>query len=107
MKSVGDLTKRLTQWSVADDKRLYRLMTYINSTQNYVLEGSIKDSMDKLQISLYTDSDHCSGIEHTKSTSGILMAIEGPNSFYPISWASRRQTATSRSTTEAETISLA
>ena len=107
MKSVGDLTKRLTQWSVADDKRLYRLMTYINSTQNYVLDGSIKDSMDKLHISLYTDGDHCSGIERTKTTSGILMAIEGPNSFYPISWASRRQTATSRSTTEAETISLA
>ena len=67
----------------------------------------MKDPVDQLQISLYTDSDHCSGIEHTKSTSGILMAIEGPSSFYPISWASRRQTATSRSTTEAETIALA
>ena len=105
MKSIGDLTRRLTQWSVADDKRLYGLMTYVNSTQNYVLEGSIKDSMDNLRISLYTDSDHCSGIERTKSTSGVLMAIEGPNSFYPLSWASRRQTANGRSTTEA--ISLA
>ena len=33
MKSIGDLTKRLTPWSVADDKRLYRLMTYILYTK--------------------------------------------------------------------------
>ena len=34
--------------------------------------------MGNLPLSLYTDSDHCLGIEHMQSTSGILMAIEGP-----------------------------
>ena len=28
MKVIGDLTKRLTTWSVADDKRPHRLMGY-------------------------------------------------------------------------------
>ena len=54
----------------------------------------------------YTDADHCSAQEDTKSSSGMFLCLEGPNSFWPLSWASRKQTATARSTTEAEMISL-
>eukprot|EP00435_Cladocopium_sp_Y103_P060485 s1600_g22.t1 len=68
MKAIGDLTKRLTTWSVADDKRL--------------------------------------SVDHTKSTSGMILALEGTETWFPLTWASRRQTATARSTTEAEMISL-
>ena len=55
---------------------------------------------------MYTDADHASETEHSKSTSGMVLVIQGPNSFFPLTWASRRQTASSRSTTEAEFISL-
>ena len=55
---------------------------------------------------VYTDADHCSGIDHTKLTSGMTLAVEGPSTWFPLTWASRRQTATARSTTEAEMISL-
>ena len=34
------------------------------------------------------------------------MTLEGPNSWWPLSWASRKQTSTARSTTEAEMVSL-
>ena len=36
----------------------------------------------------------------------MIMTLEGPHSWWPLSWASRRQTSTARSTTEAEMVSL-
>ena len=106
MKVIGDLTKRLTTWSVADDKRLHRLMGYVKHSKGHKLLGKVGDKSEDLKLCLYTDADHCSCIDHTKSTSGMMMAVEGPNTWFPLTWASRRQTATARSTTEAEMISL-
>ena len=106
MKVIGDLTKKLTTWSVADDKRLHRLMGYVKHSKGYRLTGKVGDPCQALKLCLYTDADHCSGIDHTKSTSGMMMAIEGPSTWFPLAWSSRRQTATARSTTEAEMISL-
>lgn len=106
MKCIGDLTKRLTTWSLADDKRLHRLMCYVKGSTKFKLVGKIGNDPEDLKICLYTDADHCSGIDHTKSTSGMIMSLEGSGSWFPLSWASRRQTATARSTTEAEMLSL-
>eukprot|EP00435_Cladocopium_sp_Y103_P050896 s279_g15.t1 len=36
----------------------------------------------------------------------MILALEGTETWFPLTWASRRQTATARSTTEAEMISL-
>ena len=41
-----------------------------------------------------------------KSTSGFILALEGPSSFALVSWNAKRQLAVSRSTTEAEFVSL-
>ena len=106
MKGIGDLTRRITTWSRADDKRLHRLMCYLYGSKGYTLQGHIGDPPELLKLCLYTDADHCSGIEHTKSTSGMFLSIEGPNTLWPIAWGSKRQTATARSTTAAEMISL-
>ena len=35
------------------------------------------------------------------------MVLCGPNTFFPLAWVSKRQTSTSRSTTESEVVSLA
>ena len=106
MKGIGDLTRRITTWSRADDKRLHRLMCYLYRSKGYTLQGHIGDPPELLKLCLYTDADHCSGIEHTKSTSGMFLSIEGPNTSWPIAWGSKRQAATARSTTAAEMISL-
>ena len=42
-----------------------------------------------------------------KSTNGGFLVFYGPNTFFPLSWICKKQTAVSRSTTEAEVISLA
>ena len=36
----------------------------------------------------------------------MFLALEGPNSFWPLCWGSKKQTATARSTCEAEMLSL-
>ena len=105
-KAISDLTRRLTCWSVADDKRLHRLMSYLYGSRKFTLKGYIRDPPELLRLCCYTDADHCSAQEDTKSTSGMIMTLEGPHSWWPLSWASRKQTSTARSTTEAEMVSL-
>ena len=56
---------------------------------------------------LFTDADHASKTDHGYSTSGSVLVSSGGSSFFPISFQSKRQTACSRSTTEAEAIALA
>jgi len=71
-----------------------------------MLEGHIRDDPSALHLSLYTDADHASGIEDVKSTSGMFLTLEGPDSFWPLCWGSKHKGATARSTCEAEIISL-
>ena len=106
MKGISDLTRKITTWSKADDRKLFRLMCYLKGTTNHVLEGYIRDKPEALKLNLYTDADHASGVEDVKSTSGMFLTLEGPNSFWPLCWGSKRQGATARSTCEAEIISL-
>ena len=58
-----------------------------------------------LRLSFYADADFGSAPD-MKSTSGYLLALEGPRSFALILWCGKRQRAVSRSTTETEFVSL-
>jgi len=42
-----------------------------------------------------------------KSTTGIFLALAGPNSFFPLTGISKKQTAVSHSTPEAEIVAAA
>ena len=106
MKGISDLTRRVTKWSVADDKRLFRLMSYLKGSPNLSIVHTMGDRFEDLRLCLYTDADHASDTEHAQSTSGMILCLEGDNTFWPLSWGSKKQTSTSRSTTEAEMVSL-
>ena len=53
------------------------------------------------------DADFGGDQRDVKSTSGGYLVLKGPNTHYPLAWVSKRQTSTSRSTTESEVVSLA
>ena len=53
------------------------------------------------------DADFGGDQHDVKSTSGGYLVLKGPNTHFPLAWVSKRQTSTSRSTTESEVISLA
>ena len=90
-----------------DDKRFLRLIQYINSTPHYRLVGTIEDDPEHLKLRLYVDADFAGDRLTGKSTSGGFLVLYGPNTFFPLAWVSKRQTSTSRSTTESEVVSLA
>jgi hypothetical protein len=86
---------------------LYKLICYIKSSENYLMIGRVGDRPEGLSIQLFTDADFAGEKSSARSTSGGLLALVGSDTFFPLAWVSKRQTATSRSTTEAEMISLA
>ena len=106
-KPIGDLASHLTTWSRNDDKRVYRLICYLNSTKDHRLVGKVGDPPSSLRLKLYVDADFSGESDNARSTSGGYLVLAGPNTWFPLTWVAKRQTSTSRSTTEAEVISLA
>ena len=106
-KPIGDLASHLTVWSRNDDKRVYRLICYLNTTKEYRLIGRVSDPPSALSLRLYVDADFSGEQDNARSTNGGYLVLAGPNTWFPLTWVAKRQTSTSRSTTEAEVISLA
>ena len=70
-------------------------------------ELSLED-LDEVQLVMWSDADWAGDPEDTKSTSGLLLELVNRTNErrWLISWAVRRQTSTSSSTAEAETVAL-
>ena len=66
------------------------------------------DDLDDVQLDLWSDADWCGDAEDTKSTSGMFLELLNKKTGrrWPISWAVRRQGATSSFTAKAETAAL-
>ncbi|CAE7035956.1 TY5A [Symbiodinium natans] len=107
IKPIGDLATRVQSWTRNNDKQLHRLICYINSTKTHRLVGTVQDNPGELHLALYVDADFAGEKVDAKSTSGGYLVLKGPNSFFPLAWVCKRQTSTSRSTTESEIVSLA
>ena len=84
--------------------RLHRLVCYINSSLDLHLKGHVGDSLDQLQLSLYSDADFAGDKSTSKSTTGIFLALTGPNTFFPLNGVSKKQTCVSHSIPEAEVV---
>ena len=107
-KAIQHLATRVQKWSRNDDKRLFRIICYLWTTRDFRLKGCIKDNHEDLYLCLYVDADFCGDFDSTQSTSGVYLILAGPRgTFFPLAWLAKKQTATSRSTTEAEMVALA
>ena len=93
----------MTKWSSECDKSLHRLMCYVNSTLDVKPRSYIGDSVDQCKPWLFADADHA-GEHDNKSTSGTFLALVGPNTYFPPSAFSKKQTSISISSTEAEVV---
>ena len=65
---------------------------------------TIKELHDPKDLELwyFADADLAGDPEDTKSTSGGRLVVIGPGTWFPICWVHQKQTATRRSTLEAE-----
>ena len=104
--TINDLARHVTRWNAACDKRLYRLICYIYATSNHSMHCYVGDKPQNCQLWLFTDASFAADAQDSKSTSGVMLAIMGPNTWSPVAWFTKKQTATSHSSSEAEIISL-
>ena len=104
LRCVGHLAGYLTKWNPEEDRKLHRMMGYINSTLGYRQIGFIGDEPDQLKLSLYTDADFAGDRKDSKSTTGVFLALTGPHSFFPLGAVSKKQPVCSHSTVEAEVV---
>ena len=103
LRAVQGLAARVTQWSKSCDLALHRLMCYINNTLDLRLEGFIGDKLHACRLFLFADADHA-GEHDNRSTSGCFLTLVGPNTYFPLTAFSKKQTAIAMSSTESEVV---
>ena len=93
---VNKLARAVTKWTKACDKRLARLISYIQHTcayKQYCYDGNT--------------AQHCrSGLFQDSDFAGDMLCNFGSRTFVPTSWMCKKQTSVSHCSTEAEVISL-
>ena len=107
LKPINDLATKVQKWTRVHDKKLLRLIQYIQHSLDYRLTAVCGDDPSELWLELFVDADFGGDQHDVKSTSGGYLVLKGPNTHFPLAWVSKRQTSTSRSTTESEVVSLA
>ena len=100
--SVNVLAREVTKWTVACDKRLFRLISYIHWTRFGTQSCFVGDHSKDIRLAMFADASFAGDL----STSGGYLCLIGPNTFVPISWLCKKQSAVSHSSSEAEVISL-
>ena len=106
LRPVCHLAQSLHAWTPECDRRLHRLMCYINCSLKDRSVGFVGDEPKDLWLGLFADADFAGDRKDSKSTAGVLLVLMGPNTFYPLTALSQKHGCTSHSTTEAEVVSL-
>ena len=101
LQTVNYLAIRLTKWNVVCDKRLFRLICYIDTTRDWIMYPVIGDNLCDCHLVVYSDSDFASDTETSKSTSGGYVVLVGPNTWAPLVPVCKSQAAVSHSSHKA------
>ena len=104
LRANGHLARYLTKWGRREDAKLHRLIFYIHHALDQRMIGFTGDKSEALWLGLYCDADFAGDKKDCKSTSGVFLALLGPHTFFPLSAVSKKQTAVSHSSTEAEIV---
>ena len=78
LKVVAMLAQRVSKWNRSCDKALHRLVCYIDSTSDHMLEGWVGDKAQDLELKLWADADFAGDRPSFRSTSGFILALAGP-----------------------------
>ena len=104
--SVNALARDVTRWTVACDKKLHRMIGYLNTTKDYSQICMVGDNFEDCQILMFVDAGFAGDLTDSKSTGGCISFLIGPNTCVPLSWACKELGSVCHSSTEAEVISL-
>ena len=90
LRPICSSARNVTKWDRACDKRLRRLMCYINQTHDHALESFVGDAPKLCHPVFFIDADFAGDMITAKPTSGTYVAIVGPNAYAPITVACRK-----------------
>ena len=93
--AVNTLAREVTRWTIACDRRLHRLICYMHHTENHVQHCWVGDPPDKCIMALYVDAGFAGDLKDSKSSTGAMLCLMGPNTFVPMTWICKKQTAVS------------
>ena len=82
--AVNALAREVTKWNIACDKRLHRLISYIHWKGETCIISYIGDKPSDCNLFLFCDASFAGDLRDSRSTSGSLLCIVGPNTFCPI-----------------------
>ena len=103
---MNTLAREVTKWTVACDKRLHRLISFIHFNKQSVIKSYVGNKPSECKLLLFCDASFAGDLKDSKSTSGSLLCLVGSRTFCPITWMCKKQGAVSHSSTEAEIIAL-
>ena len=92
LRAVCHSASCVTTWNRQNDVDLYRLICYINTTNNFMQVSWLGDAKEDLKLQIYADADFAGDPRTQRSTSGVVLALAGPYTRCMLSAASRRQT---------------
>ena len=81
---LASVARQISKWNKASDRRLHRLVSYLNATIGYSLEAFVGDDPEDCVVLEYCDASFADDIRESKSTSDCYLAIVGPNTFVPV-----------------------
>ena len=64
------------------------------------------DKPSDVIVALYVDAGFGGDLTDSKSTTGAMLCLMGPQTFVPLTWLCKKHTAVSHSSSEAEVIAL-
>ena len=107
-KKQNTLTRSVTKWTQARDRRLTRLISYIHFTSVFRQCCHVRNTAQRCRLGFFffQDSDFAGDLGDSKSYLGGISFIFGSRTFVPTSWMCKKQTAVSHDSTESEVISL-
>ena len=82
------------------------MISFIHHSNDHVLKSFVGDDAEDCQLFLFCDAGFAGDLTDSKSTSGAILCLAGPNTFAPLSWICKTQGAVSHSSTEAELIAM-
>ena len=83
LRAVGALTAMITRGDELCDRKLFRIIKYINGTVDWRQIGFVGDTTENLKLGLFSDADFAGDGADMKSTSGVFLALYGPHTFFP------------------------
>ena len=105
-KSVRYLARFVENPGISHKTALERVLRYLSSSTDkgikYQSPTNGRGGVPEPRLLGYTDADFGGDPATYKSTSGYICILECEHANYVLDWFSRKQTAVSRSTTEAE-----